>query len=62
MQRPDQIARTVTKKLITYATGTPVSFADRAEIERIVASTRANDHGFRSLIHAVVGSQLFQMR
>ena len=59
---PAQIARTVAKKLVTYATGAPVSFADRAEIERIVAATRARGHVFRSLIHAVTESRLFQTR
>lgn len=53
---PDQIARTVTSKLLTYATGAPISFADRAQIERIVETTRGSDHGFRALIHAVVQS------
>lgn len=56
---PDQIARTVAGKLITYATGAPATFADRAEIERILAATRPGDHGFRSLIEAVVLSPIF---
>lgn len=59
LAEPDQIARTVARKLVTYATGAPISFADRAEIERIVAATKAGDHGFRSLIHAVVQSEAF---
>jgi hypothetical protein len=59
---PDQIARTLAEKLIVYATGAPVSFADRIEIERIVANTRSKDHGFRSLIHTVVQSRLFSTR
>ena len=59
---PDQIARTVTAKLLTYATGAPISFADRAEIERIVETTRDKDHGLRSLIHAVVQSPLFHSK
>jgi hypothetical protein len=59
---PDQISRTLAEKLIVYATGAPVSFADRIEIERIVANTRSKDHGFRSLIHAVVQSRLFSTR
>lgn len=59
---PDQIARTVAEKLVVYATGAPISFADRAEIDHIVAATQANGHGFRSLIHAVVQSKFFKTR
>lgn len=59
---PDQIARTVTEKLLIYATGAPISFADRAEIERIIGATRESDHGFKSLIHAVIQSPPFHSK
>lgn len=59
---PDQIARTIAANLIVYATGAPISFADRAEIERIIQQTRSSEHGFRSLIHAVVQSPIFKLR
>lgn len=59
---PDQIARTVTEKLLTYATGAPLSFADRGEVDRLVDQTRPRDHGFRTLLHAVVQSPAFRMR
>jgi hypothetical protein len=62
LQDPDQMARTLVKQLIIYGTGAPVSFADRNEVERIVASTRGKQHGFRSIIHAVVESPLFARR
>lgn len=42
-----------------YATGAPVTFADRAAIERILTDTAASKHGIRSLLHAVVQSALF---
>lgn len=58
----DQIARTVADKLVIYSTGAPVSFADRVEIDRIVTATKSKDHGFRSLIHAVIQSKLFKTR
>ena len=45
--------------LIRYATGAEVSYADRAEIARIVESTAAKQHGVRSLIHALAESILF---
>jgi len=59
---PDQIARTVASNLIVYATGAPISIADRQEIERIIAKTREGGQGFRSLIHEVVQSSFFRTR
>jgi hypothetical protein len=38
-----------------------VSFADRIEVERIVAGGRAHD-GFRTLVHEVVASELFRRK
>lgn len=54
-----QIARNVAGRLVTYGTGSPVSFGDWQEIDRILDSTADTDYGLRSLIHAVVASELF---
>ncbi len=56
----DQLARSLTTKLLTYATGGPPTKADRPEIEAIVARVRDKNYGFRSLLHEVVQSELFQ--
>ncbi len=56
----DQLARSLTTKLLTYATGGAPTKADRPEIEAIVARVRDKNYGFRSLIHEVVQSSLFQ--
>ena len=53
------IAQNVANKLLTYATGAPVAFADRASIVECVNDTKNDDHGFRSLIHAVVNTPEF---
>jgi hypothetical protein len=53
------LACNLARQLTAYATGAPVSFGDRAEIERIVERTRARRYGLRSLIHEVVQSPLF---
>jgi hypothetical protein len=42
-----------------YATGAEVSFADRAEIRRIVAQAKERGYGLRSLIHGLAQSPLF---
>ena len=55
----DQLTRNLSQKLLTYATGADLQFADRAVVEQIVADVRQRNHGFRSLLHAVVQSPIF---
>lgn len=55
----EQLARNLVKQLLVYSTGAPVRFSDRAEIERIVQSTKQDGYGVRSLVHAIVQSELF---
>mgnify|MGYP002780414249 CR=1 FL=1 len=55
----DQIARNVTEKLLVYATGADVQFADREVIEQIVAKAKAKNHGLRTILHEVVQSRVF---
>ena len=56
---PDKLAGAFVAHLSRYATGTEVSFADRAEIRRIVESTKSSGHGLRSLIHALAANPIF---
>lgn len=58
----DQFARALTTKLITYGTGAPPERADQAKIEAIVAKAKAKGYGFRTLIHEIVDSELFQTK
>jgi len=55
----DQLARCLTEKLLVYATGAELQFADREVVEQLVAQSRAQHHGFRSLVHAIVQSRIF---
>ena len=55
----DQLTRNLAQKLVTYATGADLQFADRAVVEQIVADVRRQNHGFRALLHAVVQSPVF---
>jgi mono/diheme cytochrome c family protein len=55
----DQLARNLAQKLIVYATGAEIQFADREVVEELVAECRARNYGFRSLVHAVVQSRVF---
>ena len=58
--RQDQFARAMVHKLASYALGRPLSFADRAEVERITATLRQEGDGLRTLIRLLVQSDLFQ--
>jgi hypothetical protein len=56
----DQLARALAEKLLTYGTGGATASADKAEIDSIVRAVRAKEYGFRTLVHEVVQSKLFQ--
>ena len=55
----DQLARCLARKLLIYATGADIQFANREVVEELVAKCRAKNYGFRSLIHEVVRSRMF---
>jgi hypothetical protein len=55
----DQLARNLAQKLLIYATGADIQFADREVVEQLVARSRERNYGFRSLIHEVVESRVF---
>jgi hypothetical protein len=58
----DQLARALIAKLLTYATGSSPTTADREEIETIVGRVREKSYGLRSLIHEIVQSRVFQSK
>jgi hypothetical protein len=55
-----QIARNLVGQLLTYATGTPVRFGDRAEVERILDRTSEGGFGTRAIVHEIVQGDLFR--
>ena len=57
-ERP--IARNLARQLTVFATGAPVRFSDREEIEEILDAAKAGQYGVRSLVHAIVQSDLFR--
>jgi hypothetical protein len=58
----DQLARALTVKLVTYATGAAPTTADKTAVEEIVAAEGKKQYGFRTLVHEVVQSQLFRSK
>ena len=59
LKKPDQLARNLTRQLITYSTGAAPTFADREKIEAILTAAKPKDYGVRSLIHEVIKSPIF---
>jgi hypothetical protein len=60
LQDDKQIARGLTEKLLVFATGHKIESADRDTVEKVVAAVSSKNYGFRTLIHEVVQSSLFQ--
>ena len=56
------IARNLVGQLVTYSTGAPPNFADRAGVEEVLNHTAGNSHGVRSLILEVVQSPMFRQK
>lgn len=54
-----QIARNLIRQLSVFATGAPVHFSNRPEIERIVRATSPRQFGVRSIVHQIIESDLF---
>src|SRR5262249_52982876 len=48
LKDPDQLTRSLTVKLLTYATGAAPEAADKPEVEAIVSKVRERKHGFRT--------------
>jgi len=53
------IARNLVHQFVVYATGAPISFSDRADVEAILDQCANNNYGVRSLIHTLIQSELF---
>jgi hypothetical protein len=54
-----QLARNLAQQLTIYATGAPIRFSDRAEINGILERASSSHYGVRSLVHEIVQSELF---
>jgi hypothetical protein len=59
---PEAVVRGFVEKLIVYATGARLQFADRAAVDDIVERARKRGFGIRTLIHEVVQSELFRLK
>ena len=57
-----QVARNLARQLAVYATGAPIRFADRQQVEDILQRASSSHYGVRSLIHELVQSELFRSK
>ena len=55
-----QLARSLVRQLTLYATGAPVRFSDRMEIEKILQRAAREQYGVGSLVHELIQSDLFR--
>jgi mono/diheme cytochrome c family protein len=62
LERWDVFVRTTTEKLLTYATGRPLTYADMPVVRQIARDARRDNNRLSSLILGVVKSEPFQMR
>lgn len=60
--RQDQFARAIVHKMTTFALGRPLSFGDRASIDRLTARLRKKRDGLKTLVTLIVTSDIFQSR
>lgn len=62
MASQDRVARCMVEKLLTFATGRPMGFSDRSQIDQLAAQSKANHHTFRDLLHSVIQSEIFRSK
>jgi hypothetical protein len=62
LEDKDQLARSLAEKLLAYGTGAAPTATDKSQIDAIVARARDQEYGFRSLIHEIVQSPVFQSK
>lgn len=62
LQEPHIITRCLAGKLVIFATGRAADAGDLLALDAIAADAAAHDYGLRSLIHAVIQSDLFRSK
>jgi hypothetical protein len=62
LERDDQFVRAIASKLLVYGSGRPLTVADRPSVDGVVVAGKEQGFGLRSMIHAVVESEMFLRR
>jgi hypothetical protein len=58
----DNFVKTLTEKLMAYATGRIVDYRDMPTVRTVVRETKTNGYRISALVQAIVKSTAFQMR
>jgi hypothetical protein len=61
-QHPEQLATTVTERLLTYALARGLEHYDMSAVRKVVREAAAKDYRFHSIVLGIVTSYPFQMR
>jgi hypothetical protein len=59
MEKKELVVRSLTEKMLIYATGRKLEVLDRGEVDRIVAELSENENRLKKLVHLVATSELF---
>src|SRR5438477_8469069 len=62
LSRSSAVMTTITAKLMTYALGRPLDYADMPTVRAVVRRAAANNNRFSSVLLGIVESAPFQMR
>jgi hypothetical protein len=54
------VARNLVSQLATYATGAPIGFSDRKQVQDVLDKSRGSGYGVRDIVHGIVESDLFR--
>jgi hypothetical protein len=60
VQHPDLLAHNLAHRLLTYALGRPLGFADQPALRRLQTDWKAKGHTLRELIHLITTSELMR--
>ena len=59
MEKKELVVRSLTEKMLTYATGRKLEVLDRGEVDRIVKELSTKENRLKELVHLVASSELF---
>ncbi len=62
LKQKEKFARAFSVKMLTYAIGRPVGYADRKVIDGLVDALKKNEYRMRALIQAIVDSEPFRTK
>ena len=60
--RQDQFVRALVYKMMTFALGRPLTFADHASIDQVTADVRQQKDGLATMVRQVIDSPLFRSK